>query len=167
MNKIIICGIVFLISINLIFALEIKLTNQDGQQDLDVFSPGSEIVISALSNEEKAEVTLLFNGKDEIFNDIMEKSDQGFEYKFEIPKTMKKGDYTVVVNDGKETATKDFKIEEIVNMKFVDSNDEKVQALKQKQEQLKLELEQKGYSQSFIQKILAILEAIWRNYILI
>jgi len=166
MNKIIMLGIVLLISINISLALEIKINSQS-QQDIDTISPESEIIIQAISEQDQAEVTLLFNGQEEIFKDIMEKTDQGFEYNFKIPKTMKKGDYTIIVNDGDDEALKDIRITEIVSMEFIDSSNEKLKELKQDQENLKTELEEKGYSPSLIKKMLIIFENIWRNYIAI
>lgn len=164
-RKLLTYGIVFLISINMILALEIKLSNSQGQEDIDAFSPGSELLIKAISAEENAEVILLFNGREEIFKDIMEKTDQGFEYIFKIPETMKKGDYTIIISDGNQEETKNIKIIEIVNIEFVDSNNETIKELKQKQQELQSGLQAKGYSLSLIQKLLALLEGIWRNYI--
>ena len=163
MKKIIIFGIVLLILSNLAAAFDIKIYNENMEENY-LFSPGDKITVEAIAETANANFELLFNNMDSIISAAMNKIEENkFQFSYNIPENIGKGNYLVKITTDNLEEIREIVVGNIINMQFVDPDNEDSQELETTKNILKAKLERKDYS--VFQKIIMIAKNIWVNYI--
>jgi len=162
MKKIVVFGIVFLILSSLASAFDVKIYNSDMEESY-LFSPGDKMIIEAVVEADSADFELLYNNMDSIISADMDKLEDKFQFVYNIPANIGKGNYLVKINADDFEEIREVVIGNVVMMQFVDPDDDEFQELEAKKNRLKSRLEREDYT--LIQKLIMIAKNVWVNYI--
>ena len=162
MKKITVFGIVILIFSSLVSAFDIVIYNSNMEESY-LFSPGDKMIVEAAVEADNADFELLYNNMDSIISADMEKIQDKFQFAYNIPENIGKGNYLVKVSADEAEEIREIVIGNVIMMQFIDPDDKDLQELESEFNRLKARAEREDYS--LFEKLIMIAKNVWVNYI--